>query len=53
MTNRISQYDAGQWLALLIQQKLVDYGEPVVAIHEAMRQSPETCKFEDENEEYN
>lgn len=47
MKNRISEYNASDWLALLVQQKLIDYGEPVVAAHEAMLQHPDICKFED------
>lgn len=52
MTNRITQYDAVEWLAFLIRQRLIEHGEPVVAAHEAMENSPEICKFEDQNEEY-
>lgn len=52
MTNRITQYDAGEWLAMLVRRRLIDYGEPVVAAHEAMENNPEICKFEDESEEY-
>lgn len=52
MTNRITQYDAGEWLAFLVQQRLIEYGEPVVAAHEAMDNAPELCHFEDCDEEY-
>lgn len=51
MKNRISEYDAAEWLALLVQQKLIDYGEPLLEAHDAMRELPEMCKFEDANEE--
>lgn len=52
MTNRITQYDAAEWLALLVSRRLIDYGEPVVATYEAMRNTPELCKCEDADEEY-
>ena len=54
MKNRISEYSASDWLALLVQQRLIEYGEPVVAAHQAMLQHPEICKFEEKNfeEEY-
>lgn len=51
MKNRISEYDAGDWLGLLVKQNLIDYGEPVVAAYEAMRAHPEICKFEDDTDE--
>lgn len=37
---------------MLVKQRLIDFGEPVVAAHEAMENSPDICKFEDESEEY-
>lgn len=52
MTNRITQYDATEWLAFLVQQRLIDYGEPVVAAHEAMDSSPDICKFEETDDDY-
>lgn len=36
MSNRITQYDVGEWLALLVEQRLIEYGEPVIEAHEAM-----------------
>jgi hypothetical protein len=51
VTNRISKYDAIEWLRLLVEQRLIDYGEPVVAAHEAMRNSPDICEFEEEHEQ--
>lgn len=47
-TNRISRYDAAEWLAMLVGSRLIDYGEPVVATHESMMNSPEICKFDDD-----
>ena len=51
MTNRITRYDAGEWLELLIRGRLIDYGEPVVAAGEAMMQDKDLCYFEDDDEE--
>jgi hypothetical protein len=45
MTNRIQKYDAAAWLAFLVEQRLIEHGEPVVAAHEAMLCSPEICEF--------
>ena len=36
MKNRINQYDVGEWLALLVEQRLIEYGEPLIEGHEAM-----------------
>ncbi len=36
MSNRITQYDIGEWLSLLVEQRLIEYGEPLVQAHEAM-----------------
>lgn len=51
MTNRISQYDAAEWLALLVKQRLIDYGEPVVAAHDRMMEHPDICIFSEEYRE--
>lgn len=50
-TNRISQYDATGWLALLIRNRLIEYGEPVIAAHESMMAESEICRFDDDNDE--
>lgn len=50
MTNRITQYDAARWLAFLVEQRLIDHGEPVIATHESMRKHPDVCIFEDNDE---
>lgn len=36
MKNRLEKYDTGDWLAFLVEQRLIDSGEPVIAAHEAM-----------------
>ena len=51
MKNRITKYDAGAWLELLILGRLIDYGEPVVAAGEAMMQNEDLCYFEGDDEE--
>lgn len=51
MTNRIQKYDALDWLAFLIENGLIEYGEPVVAAHEAMLSSPEICSMDGGDDE--
>jgi hypothetical protein len=51
MTNRIARYDGGEWLKFLILNKLIDYGEPVVATYEAMAQNKADFYFEGDDEE--
>lgn len=34
--NRITRYDVAEWLSLLVEQRLIEYGEQVIAAHEAM-----------------
>lgn len=46
MKNRLEKYDIGEWLALLVEQRLIDHGEAVVDAHEAM---VEMCGDQDED----
>ena len=46
VANRITKYNASDWLALVVQQRLIDTGEPVVDLHQRMMAAPELCELE-------
>ena len=38
MKNRISSYDGLDWMTLLVKQRLIEFGEPVVGTFERMHE---------------
>lgn len=45
VANRITKYDAAEWLAFLVQQMLIEAGESVVALHQRMMADSELCEL--------